>query len=97
MTAPTQASPADHSTYTIFHQQNNTDLRFGALAGSSPAKDSLHPGLNRGPSVYKTDALPLSYAGFGPGWLGKLHNDNRPEPGHLGRPDDIAGGNSRSL
>lgn len=24
---------------------------------------SLRPGLNRGPSVYKTDALPLSYAG----------------------------------
>ena len=24
----------------------------------------LRPGLNRGPSVYKTDALPLSHTGF---------------------------------
>ena len=32
---------------------------------------SLHRGLNSGPSVYKTDALPLSYKGGKIGWLKK--------------------------
>ena len=32
---------------------------------------SLHRGLNSGPSVYKTDALPLSYKGGKISWLKK--------------------------
>ena len=38
--------------------------RLGSEPGFAPAEpQSRHPGSNRGPTVYKTVALPLSYTG----------------------------------
>ena len=37
---------------------------WSASACAVPMSNSLHWGLNPGPSVYRTDALPLSYKGL---------------------------------
>ena len=62
--------------------------------GSWPKGISPHWGLNPGPSVYKTDALPLSYRGSGFGayaWYlhgGFVVHEKVTEAGFIG--DDIA-------
>lgn len=52
------ASPPSLRSFALEHLGPST-----SPFGEEEREKSLRPGLNRGPSVYKTDALPLSYAG----------------------------------
>ena len=59
-----QSSPGPHVWICMCTSQSKQRGRPASLEGECILEASLHWGLNPGPSVYRTDALPLSYRGF---------------------------------
>ena len=53
----------DHRGWTTLAPGGASYSRTGSIRSKKKTKDCLQTGLNRRPSVYETDALPLSYRG----------------------------------